>query len=148
MVRRTALLLAVLLPACDDGTMHDRQATRPGTASAAVADPIPPGSVPRGALPVPLPEAPDAQRGAERFAIFCTPCHGMAGGGDGAVVRHGFPAPPSFHAPEQATLTPAQIVGVITNGTEVMPAFGARIPVADRWAIAAHVKALQERRPP
>lgn len=144
MVRRAAVLAWLLLPlaACDDG-LAQRPPTRPGTVAAALADPVPPGSVPRGALPAAAPAAPDPARGRDRFAIHCTPCHGAGGDGDGAVVRHGFPAPPSFHAPEKQSLTSARIVGVMTHGSGPMPAYGDRIAPADRWAIAAHIKALQ-----
>jgi len=143
-VRRAPLLALILLPlaACDDGLEH-RPPTRPGTVGAALADPVPPGTVPRGALPAPPPDTSDPKRGRERFAIHCTPCHGTGGDGDGTVVRHGFPAPPSFHAPEKQALTPERIVGVMTHGSGPMPAYGDRIAPTDRWAIAAHIKALQ-----
>lgn len=116
-----------------------------GLAAAAAAQP--PHSVPQ---PVPLGDAPEPLmtrevlvRGQERYEIFCTPCHGFAGDGDGMAVQRGFPAPPSFHARARRDLPPQYIVGVITNGLGRMLPMAERIPPADRWAIAAYVKALQ-----
>jgi mono/diheme cytochrome c family protein len=98
-----------------------------------------PGSDP----PEPLFTREVMTRGGERYEIFCTPCHGPGGHGDGIVVRHGFPAPPSFHTGRQSDLTAEQIVEVITSGRGKMLPMAERIPVSDRWAIAAYVKALQ-----
>jgi hypothetical protein len=57
-----------------------------------------------GAIPTDIPRKVDAAllaRGRERFEIFCSPCHGYDGRGDGMIVRRGFPAPPSYHTPRQ-----------------------------------------------
>jgi len=83
------------------------------------------------------------QRGRERYDIYCEPCHGLAGDGRGVVPSRGFPQPPDFH---QAALraAPSQlIVDTISNGYGVMYAYGDRVPPADRWAIAAYIRALQ-----
>jgi mono/diheme cytochrome c family protein len=116
-----------------------------GLAAAAAAQP--PHSVPQ---PVPLDEAPEPlmtqevlARGQERYEIFCTPCHGFAGDGDGMVVQRGFPAPPSFHTEIRRDMPAERIVNAITNGFGRMLPMAERIPPADRWAIAAYVKALQ-----
>ena len=116
-----------------------------GLAAAAAAQP--PHSVPQ---PLPGGEPPQPPlsrevlaRGQERYEIFCTPCHGFAGDGDGMVVQRGFPAPPSFHAGPQRALAAQRIVDVITDGTGRMLPMAERIPISDRWAIAAYVKALQ-----
>ncbi len=88
------------------------------------------------------------RRGRERFDIFCSPCHGFEGDGNGAVVRRGFPHPPSFY---DAALTgaPARLFfDTITNGFGVMYAYGSRIPPRDRWAITAYIRALQQSRSP
>ncbi len=84
-------------------------------------------------------------RGAERYHVFCTPCHGADGSGDGPVVRRGFPRPPPFSSARLQTLPPAHTVRVITNGVGVMYPMADRVPPADRWAIAAHVQSLQQR---
>ncbi|MBA3325808.1 MAG: cytochrome c [Rhodobacteraceae bacterium] len=83
------------------------------------------------------------QRGRERYDIFCTPCHGPAGHGDGLAVQGGFPAPPSFHAATQRALAPPFVVAVIAEGAGLMLPMAERIPPSDRWAIAAYVEALQ-----
>jgi mono/diheme cytochrome c family protein len=82
-------------------------------------------------------------RGQERFDIYCSPCHGYAGDGHGLVPSRGFPQPPSFHSERLRGVPSRHIFDVITNGYGVMYSYAARIPPADRWAIAAYVRALQ-----
>lgn len=86
------------------------------------------------------------KRGQERFNIFCSACHGYAGDGDGMVVQRGFPHPPSFHEPRLIAAPDAHFVDVITNGHGVMYSYADRVPVADRWAITAYIRALQKSR--
>ena len=86
------------------------------------------------------------QRGRERFDIFCAPCHGAGGDGDGMVVRRGMPQPPSFHDPRLVAAPDAHFVDVITNGHGAMYAYADRVPPPDRWAITAYVRALQRSR--
>ena len=82
-------------------------------------------------------------RGQQRFGIFCAPCHGLAGDGDGIIVAHGFPAPPSYHI-DRLVAAPAQhFYDVMTSGYGVMFAYADRIDPHDRWAIAAYIRALQ-----
>lgn len=82
-------------------------------------------------------------RGRERFEIFCAPCHGSDGYGDGMVARRGFPQPASYHTDRARGLPDAEIFVVVTGGRGKMPAYGPYIPPADRWAIIAYVRALQ-----
>jgi mono/diheme cytochrome c family protein len=82
-------------------------------------------------------------RGQERFNVFCAPCHGRTGRGDGMVVRRGYRAPTSFHDQRLRQAPPGYVFDVITNGFGAMPDYAAQVPVADRWAIAAYIKALQ-----
>ena len=83
------------------------------------------------------------ERGRERFGIYCTPCHGLAGDGDGVIVAHGFPAPPSYHI-DRLLAAPAQhFYDVITKGYGVMYSYSDRVQPHDRWAIAAYIRALQ-----
>jgi len=114
------------------------------------ARPLPAGVVAQGDLglaakakhPPPV-TAALLERGRERFGIFCAPCHGLAGDGDGVIVAHGFPAPPSYHI-DRLLAAPAQhFYDVITNGYGVMYSYGDRVPPHDRWAIAAYIRALQ-----
>ena len=82
-------------------------------------------------------------RGAERFDIFCTPCHGRTGDGNGMIVQRGFPHPPSFHNDRLREAKAAHFYDVITNGYGVMYSYASRVPSADRWAVIAYVRALQ-----
>ena len=84
------------------------------------------------------------QRGRERFNIFCSECHGPTGEGDGMVVQRGFPHPPNFHDPRLVAVPDEHFVDVITNGHGVMYSYADRVPPADRWAIAAYIRALQK----
>ena len=82
-------------------------------------------------------------RGQERFDIYCAPCHDRTGGGKGIVVGYGLGPPPSFHQDRVREFAEGYIFDVITNGVRNMPAYGAQIPVEDRWAIVAYFRALQ-----
>lgn len=82
-------------------------------------------------------------RGHERFNIFCTPCHGLVGSGDGIVVERGFRRPPSYHTDRLRGVPDGQIFDVITHGFGAMPSLRERISVRDRWAIVAYVRTLQ-----
>ena len=87
------------------------------------------------------------QRGKERFGIFCAPCHGYGGDGDGAIVRRGFPHPPSYYNAALMQAPAQHIFDVITRGYGIMYAYGSRVPPHDRWAIVAYIRALQQSRP-
>ncbi len=83
------------------------------------------------------------QRGRERYDVFCSPCHGFSGDGDGMIVQRGFRHPPSFHEDRLRTAPVGHYFDVITNGFGVMYPYGYRVPPADRWAIIAYIRALQ-----
>jgi mono/diheme cytochrome c family protein len=83
------------------------------------------------------------QRGRERFEIFCSPCHGRIGDGNGMVVQRGYRRPPSFHIDRLRQAPPGHIVDVITNGFGAMPDYAIEVRAQDRWAIAAYIRALQ-----
>lgn len=83
------------------------------------------------------------QRGQERFNIFCTPCHGQLGEGDGMIVRRGFRQPPTYHSDRLRGVPIGHFFDVMTNGFATMPDYAEMIPVRDRWAIAVYVRALQ-----
>ena len=83
------------------------------------------------------------ERGQERYDIFCTPCHGLVGNGDGIVVEYGMRQPTSFHDPELVAEPPGYYYDLISRGTRVMPAYASRIRPEDRWAIVAYIRALQ-----
>lgn len=114
------------------------------------ARPLPTGVVAQGdgalaAAEATPPPASDAllARGRERFDIHCAPCHGLAGDGDGVIVAHGFPAPPSYHI-DRLLAAPAQhFYDVVSRGYGVMYSYADRVAPHDRWAIAAYIRALQ-----
>lgn len=84
-------------------------------------------------------------RGQERYNIYCTPCHGLSGTGQGIVTTGGFgytPAP-TFHSETLREVPDGYLFDVITNGVRTMPPYGHQVPVADRWAIVAYIRALQ-----
>lgn len=84
------------------------------------------------------------ERGRERYTIYCTPCHGRTGLGNGMVIQRGFKVPAASHHMERLRLAPVGYwFDVITNGFGVMFGYAAQIPVKDRWAIIAYVRALQ-----
>ncbi len=83
------------------------------------------------------------KRGQQRFMIYCAPCHGAAGFGDGMVVQRGFPAPPSYHISRLQTVPDGEVFKVISQGRGRMPPFGRRIEPQDRWAIVAYIRSLQ-----
>lgn len=102
------------------------------------------------AIPVPV-TMQVMRRGQERYDIFCSPCHGLAGYGDGMVskraegLQEGTWTPPSSLHTDLIRGRPAgQLYNTITNGVRSMPAYGPQISVEDRWAIVAYIRALQK----
>jgi cbb3-type cytochrome c oxidase subunit III len=83
------------------------------------------------------------KRGRERYDIFCAPCHDRLGTGRGMVVRRGLSQPPSFHIDRLRAVENGYLFDVITNGFGRMSSHAAQVPVADRWAIVAYMRALQ-----
>ena len=82
-------------------------------------------------------------RGRERYDIFCSPCHDRTGRGNGMIVRRGYRQPPSFHIDRLRQAPVGHFFDVITNGFGAMPDYRAQVPVRDRWAIIAYIRALQ-----
>ena len=105
------------------------------------------GKSPDGAFVTTFPFKIDAAvlaRGRERYNIYCSPCHGETGLGNGMVVQRGFKIPAASHHLERLRLAPVGYwFDVITNGFGVMFGYAAQVPVPDRWAIIAYVRALQ-----
>ena len=86
---------------------------------------------------------PDAERGADRYLLFCSSCHGNNGVDPGPVVQRGMVAPPSLLGTRARTLSDGGLYHIITVGQGNMAAHGAQIPPADRWQIVAHLRTLQ-----
>ena len=114
------------------GTLQDDAGFFTGKSGAAAVD----------ALPFAL-TADVLDRGESRFNIYCTPCHGPTGRGDGMIVRRGYRQPPSFHLDRLREAPIGHFYDTITNGFGAMPDYKAQIAPRDRWAIAAYVRALQ-----
>jgi len=139
------------LPEQPTGFFHDGRSERP----------LLPGTVARGQLrlddllytgtengqlanrfPFPITQA-DLQRGRERYNIFCTPCHGYSGMGNGMIVQRGFPHPPSFHVDRLRAAPVGHFFDVMTSGFGEMYSYSSRVTPEDRWRIAAYIRVLQ-----
>jgi mono/diheme cytochrome c family protein len=95
------------------------------------------------------------ERGRERFGIYCAPCHGLAGNGDGMVNkraeslaegRDGWVIPTNMNQEHLRQQPIGQLFNSVTHGVRNMPAYGSQIKVEDRWAILLYVRALQKSR--
>lgn len=93
-------------------------------------------------LPLPLTKEL-LERGEQRYRVFCIVCHGPVGKGDGMVVRRGYPKPSTYHDDRLRNAPVGHFFDVITNGWGKMNGYASQIPVADRWAIVAYIRALQ-----
>jgi hypothetical protein len=160
-----ALTAALLLGGCRQD-MHNQPKFIPMRESGFYADarsarPIVEGTVARGQLndddllftgkvdgqdtaEFPFPVTAEVMaRGRERYDIFCSPCHDRTGAGEGMVVKRGYRQPPSFHIDRLRQVPVGHFFDVVTNGFGAMPDHRAQVPVRDRWAIAAYIRALQ-----
>jgi mono/diheme cytochrome c family protein len=92
----------------------------------------------------PIPVTKDlVDRGQDRFNIYCIVCHGPVGNGDGMIVRRGFSKPPTYHDDRLRNAPDGHFFDVMTNGWGKMNSYASQLPVADRWAIVAYIRALQ-----
>jgi mono/diheme cytochrome c family protein len=152
-------------PNMDDQERYDPQEANPLFADGMAQRPPEPGAVARGQLhedsalhrgkqadgsfvqdnPLPVTAALLA-RGRERYNIYCSPCHGQAGDGQGMVAPpryDGMIPPPSYHDGRLRVMADGELFGAITDGVRTMPSYARQIPVEDRWAIVAYIRALQ-----
>lgn len=164
------VVCAAMLSACDiRRNMYDQAKFEPYEATDFFGDrqssrPLVPNTVPRehedaddhlyrgmidgkfaDSFPFPV-TAEVLERGKSRFNIYCTPCHGAAGYGDGMIVQRGYKRPTDYHS-EGFRDNPDKPVGyiydVISNGFGVMSGYGYQLRPEDRWAVVAYVRALQ-----
>lgn len=89
-------------------------------------------------------DAAAAGRGAQRYRIFCTACHGADGAGGGAVVARGMPPPPSLLGARAVSLADGALFHVLTHGQGRMAPFAAELSAEDRWRVVLHLRRLQE----
>ncbi len=158
------LALAALAGCRQD--MHNQPKYKPLRESDFFADgrsarPLPEGTVSRGdqeqdtyyytgkvngqpgnELPMPVTKEV-LDRGEERYNIYCSPCHSKVGDGKGMIVQRGFKQPPSYHTDRLRKAPIGHFFDVMTNGFGSMSEYKAQVSVADRWAIAAYIRALQ-----
>jgi mono/diheme cytochrome c family protein len=151
-------------------SMDDQPKVLPQTASAffyngsAMREPVP-GTIPIGGLKedgafftgkgadgqfvatIPM-KMDDAllERGRQRYAIYCQPCHDARGDGKGILFQRGNVPTATFHQEKILKYPDGQIFDIVTNGMGLMPSYRWPIPPADRWAIIAHVRELQRER--
>ena len=85
----------------------------------------------------------ELERGQQRFNIYCTPCHGRLGDGQGMVVQRGLRQAASYHQDRLRQEKVGYFYDVITNGFGAMQSYAEQVPVRDRWLIVAYVRALQ-----
>lgn len=86
------------------------------------------------------------RRGQERFDIYCTPCHGRVGDGNGMIAQRGFKLKRpvgNYHTDRLRAMPVGHFYDVITNGYGAMYSYASRIEPKDRWAIVAYIRALQ-----
>lgn len=157
-MRPAALILLLALAACKEDMVEQPKLTAYAPSDlwedGAAGRPLVEGTVARGALDArraaaepPEVTATLVERGRERYEVFCTPCHGPTGQGDGRVVQRGFPAPPSYLSARLRAAPARHFFDVITDGYGVMYPYGDRVKPADRWAIVAYIRALQAASP-
>jgi hypothetical protein len=164
--RRYALVALVAVGLGCRQDMHDQPKYKPYRQSEFFSDgramrPLVPGTVARGTLrgdtpyytgqsdeefvtEIPVEVTADVlERGRTRFVVFCAPCHGRTGMGDGMIVQRGFRRPSSYHVDRLRQMPIGYYYDVMTNGFGAMSDYAAEVPLGDRWAIAAYVRALQ-----
>jgi len=140
------LLVGLLLAGCDDMNKQAKTAPDGDNSGQTVVREAEQMVAAKPDLPPPALTQSLIERGRDEFHAFCTPCHAERGDGRGMVVQRGFPAPPSFHTDQARAMKPAEIYQVISDGRGVMYSFAGRIRPADRWAVVAYVRALQQSR--
>jgi mono/diheme cytochrome c family protein len=83
------------------------------------------------------------ERGQSRFTIYCAPCHGAIGDGNGITKQYGMGATPTYHDDRLRKMPEGEIFNTITHGKNTMFPYADKLEPADRWAVIAYVRALQ-----
>jgi mono/diheme cytochrome c family protein len=101
------------------------------------------GSFARG-FPAALPVTHELiARGQQRFTIYCAPCHGALGDGQGITKAYGMAATPTYHDDRLRQMAEGEIFATITKGKNTMMPYADKLPADDRWAVIAYLRALQ-----
>lgn len=152
-VAAAVFALAVILAGCDQN-MEEQPAGRsystlPQFGGSAMRPP-PPGTVAQddAAREQAIQQKPQLTaallaRGQDRFNIYCSPCHGRTGQGNGRIVERGMPHPTSYDDPRLLAADDQHFFDVITKGYGAMYSYAMRVSPQDRWAIVAYIRALQ-----
>lgn len=151
-----------LVPDMDEQPRYDPQSKSHFFADSSTMRPLIPGTVPRGGVK----DNPEyytgkdksgqlvtqiqttvnmvtLKRGQKEYDIYCSPCHGRVGDGQGIMLKYNYVPPPTFHDDRLRNIEDGHLFHVITNGIRNMPSYAHQIPVSDRWAIVAYLRALQ-----
>jgi mono/diheme cytochrome c family protein len=84
------------------------------------------------------------ERGQERFDIYCSPCHGRTGNGDGVIAHRGFKEPANLNGDDIRNAPPGYLYAVLVRGKGAMASYAYQIKsIRDRWAIIAYIRALE-----
>ncbi|HEY9247697.1 MAG TPA: cytochrome c [Rariglobus sp.] len=83
------------------------------------------------------------ERGQDRYTIYCAPCHGALGDGNGITKQYGMGATPSYHDDRLRKMSEGEIFNTITHGKGNMLSYADKLVAQDRWAVIAYVRALQ-----
>ena len=140
---------AAALAACDWPWRHDMvDGPQPG---ASAPRPAIPQALPIGAALPPPPAVVDAlrnslpaatpPRGGALHEVYCAPCHGLSGKGDGPVAKY-YVSVGDLTKDDVQRHTDGWLYGVIVNGTEKMPRFAHELAVVERWEIVGFVRQL------
>jgi mono/diheme cytochrome c family protein len=98
----------------------------------------------RNELPAEIPLTLEVlQRGQERFNVYCTPCHSRVGNGLGEIVERGYKPAANLHDQVRTAQPLSHYFWVMSNGYGAMPDYSEQLTPADRWAVAAYIRALQ-----
>lgn len=82
-------------------------------------------------------------RGQDRYAIYCLPCHGATGDGNGITKQYGMGATPTYHDPRLRDMAEGEIFNTITHGKANMLPYADKLLPEERWAVILYVRALQ-----
>jgi mono/diheme cytochrome c family protein len=148
------ILCALVAAACDGD--FERMRDQPRYERYGGSAVFPDGKVMQQPVPATVPIETDASEptqrwdmstlvvGQERFAVYCSPCHGVIGDGQTEVAAHmPLRRPPSLHEARIVAMAPDQVLAVITHGYGFMPPYAEAMSAAERWAVVGYVRALQ-----